>query len=112
MSEWPSAGAASTKAGCHPAGSCLLVRAAELGEGDRETDERVSVAGSDRRGAFDDGPGDRVVAGGMTAAVDSCSRVGVMVQHGGLDPQGGVPGPPQADAHAHPHLRVVEVGAE
>jgi hypothetical protein len=40
MSEPPSAAAAPAKAGCHPAGSCLLVRAAELGEGDAK---RTSV---------------------------------------------------------------------
>jgi hypothetical protein len=71
MSGWP-IGLASSKAGCDLAGSCLLVRAAELGEGDRETDQRAAVTRSDRRGALDDGGRDRVVAGGMAAAVDPC----------------------------------------
>ena len=66
----PILAAPSERPGRDPAGSCLLVGAAELGEGDREADERIAVAGGDRLGAFDHGGGDRVVAGDVPASVD------------------------------------------
>jgi hypothetical protein len=62
----------------------LLIRAAEPGERDREADECVVVAGSDRLGALDDGGRDRVGAGGAPASLDAGCRVGVAVEYGGL----------------------------
>jgi hypothetical protein len=80
--------------GYHPAGSHLLVAAAELGEADGQPDERVTVAGGDRGGAFDHGGCDRVVAGGVTASLDADCRVRVVGEHGSLRPQRGIPRPP------------------
>jgi hypothetical protein len=76
----------SERSGRDPAGSCLLVRAAELREGDREADERSAVLGGDRGGALDHGGGDRVVPGDTSASVDPVRRFGVVVEYGGLRP--------------------------
>ena len=46
----------------------LLVGAAQLGKGGREPDQPGVVAGGDGGGPFDDGGGDRVVAGSVTAS--------------------------------------------
>jgi len=59
------------------AGPCLLVRAAEPGERDRETDEDI---------AFDDAGRDRIVPGGVPASGDQGRRFRVVVENGGLRP--------------------------
>src|SRR4029077_18759599 len=95
-----------------PGGSCLLVRSAELGEGDREADERLAVAGGDSGGAFDHGGGDRVVAGSVTASLDTGCGAGVAVEHGGLRPQRGVPRSVLPAAQGPEQLRVVDIDGE
>src|SRR6188472_1668338 len=45
----------------------LLVGAVQLGKGGREPDQPGVVAGGDGGGPFDDGGGDRVVAGSVPA---------------------------------------------
>src|SRR5262249_12144034 len=98
--------------GRDPAGSCLLVRAAELGEGDREPDELLAVAGGDRGGPFGYGGGDRVVAGSVPASLDTGRGVGVGAEPGGLRPQRGVPRPVLPAAYGLEQFRVVDVDGE
>jgi hypothetical protein len=54
----------------------LLVGAAQLGKSGREPDQPGVVAGRDGGGAFDDGGGDRVVAGSVPAAPMRSSAAG------------------------------------
>jgi hypothetical protein len=81
-------------------------------EGGSEASDPAVIAGVDRRGTFDDGRCDRVVAGGVSASVDSGGRVGVLVEDGGLGPQGGVPRPPQPAVPGSEIDLVVDVGRQ
>jgi hypothetical protein len=79
-------------------------------EGRCGASDPAGIAGVDRRGAFDDGRCDRVVAGGVSASVDSGGRVGALVEAGGLGLQGGVPRPPQTAVPGSEIDQVVDVG--
>src|SRR5690348_1361685 len=102
----------SKRPGCDAAGSCLLVGATEAGEGDREAGERLVVAGDNRGGAFDHGGGDRVVAGSVAASLDTGGGAGVVVEHGGLCPQRGVPRSVLPAGYGREHLQVVDIDGE
>jgi hypothetical protein len=64
----------------------LLVGADQSGKGGREPDQPGVVAGGNGGGPFDDGSGDRVVAGRVPAAPDAFLRSCVAGQNGGLGP--------------------------